>query len=70
MFHISENNIHCGYSFEWPWPDDSIVINMCKTCFYIALKKSLNTNLPVHIYLKHLKSGISWECILHRGVIL
>ena len=23
MFHISENNIHCGYSFEWPWPDDS-----------------------------------------------
>ena len=23
MFYISENNILCGYSFEWPWPDDS-----------------------------------------------
>ena len=23
MFHIFENNIYCGYSFEWPWPDDS-----------------------------------------------
>ena len=23
IFNIFENNIHCWYSFEWPWPDDS-----------------------------------------------
>ena len=37
MFHIFENNIHCGYSFEWLWPDDSneYVQNM----FYRAFGK-------------------------------
>ena len=23
MFNIFKNNKHSGYSFEWPWPDDS-----------------------------------------------
>ena len=60
MFHIFENNIRCGYSFEWPWPDDSneYVQNM----FFIEHLRKLSYNyhrtptLPV--YLNYLQSVI------------
>ena len=55
MFHIFESNIHCGYSFEWPWPDHSY--ECVQNMFFIEHLRKLSDNyhqtpsLPVYLNL-------------------
>ena len=60
MFHISENNKHCGYSFEWPCPDDSnkYVQNMFLWSLFIRIYFLYE---PLRIKIDHLSttSGVA-----------